>query len=1075
MNALESPRARIHPRPPRRFTHPSRSFGGVPGLGPGLVVAVGLCVLASSLGANLPTGLVAPQSSSASTTAINEDSGWAELPHPMLAPSESATIGPLQAANLDIAIALASQDPTGLESFLRNVSTPGSPAYDHFLTLKEFEDRFGATAAEIGEVKGYLQNRSIRVTTVYPGGLVLDAAGSPSSVGLAFHTSLRVFRTAAGSPFFAPASPPAVPTDLLGTVLGVSGLTNSTKPVANWGWGQNAYQQGTAEQLFGPDLQVPNDLPGVYNSTVPRVLGTGETIATILWDGQGCTSGIPVYTGCSTWGTETAAFNPVWITQYLDTYLPSWEPRPNIAGVPVDGAIAPGPSADLDATGSIAESALDLEVAGSLAPGANITEVYTTCNPTASGPAGATLANVDDAFATAVTNPNGSPALDNVTVISNSWGIGRTAGQVPVSDAAWTNMLMEANALGITVLASSGDAGNDSLSWPAVIGNDSFGMIAVGGTTLNVSGAPATQHFHTVSYAGQPFPGIYSLPQSNAGSTVTGIAHQSAWAGTSGGASLYYTEPAWQKFALQGNAEDPAPMRGVPDIAGVANDTLVELNVTGATGGLASTTVLAAAAGTSVASPADAAILAIVAGAVGHRLGFLDPTLYSLGYNQTLGRLPAPAFHDVTHGRNANYTARAGWDAVTGWGTLNASGLVEDLSLYPLVTSFAASPDAVPVGGTTYLNATVIFGKAPYTYSYSGLPLGCSNVNASKLVCVPTSSGTYSVLLNVSDAAGFNTSAVTMLTTGLPDLSAFSAIPPSIVLGETSELTVNSTAGTLFDYTGLPAGCSTQNVSELPCTPTRAGSFTVEVFVNNSYGSSSRTTSLTVVVQSITGLSATPEVATVPVDSALVVLAEPRCTGGACSASMHYAWVEAGGLGTLNSTTGPSIRFEAGDRGGATLLSVSASLNGSYAMVSVAITVTASISSVVVSASASNAVTGQVVNFSATVTCLGGPCPSGTTYSWSLANGSTAIPSATGSDLTLRAGPAPGHETVTVNATLDGISVEGTTTIVVTAPPTPSPASTGLEEGAALAAGGASIIAVAAVLLGRRRQRSNRD
>jgi len=68
----------------------------------------------------------------------------------------------------------------------------------------------------------------------------------------------------------------------------------------------------------------------------------------------------------------------------------------------------------------------------------------------------------------------------------------------------------------------------------------------------------------------------------------------------------------------------------------------------------------------------------------GHPLGFINPGLYRLA---ALAHA-RPDFRDVTSGDNSvsrngvnvqGYQAGAGWDAVTGWGTPQASQLLPDL------------------------------------------------------------------------------------------------------------------------------------------------------------------------------------------------------------------------------------------------------------------------------------------------------------------------------------------------------------------------------------------------------------
>lgn len=63
-------------------------------------------------------------------------------------------------------------------------------------------------------------------------------------------------------------------------------------------------------------------------------------------------------------------------------------------------------------------------------------------------------------------------------------------------------------------------------------------------------------------------------------------------------------------------------------------------------------------------------------------LGYINPALYKIGQD---GTRYGKDFHDITGGNNqvnasiAGYSAEAGWDAVTGWGTPDAAKLLPDL------------------------------------------------------------------------------------------------------------------------------------------------------------------------------------------------------------------------------------------------------------------------------------------------------------------------------------------------------------------------------------------------------------
>jgi kumamolisin len=79
-----------------------------------------------------------------------------------------------------------------------------------------------------------------------------------------------------------------------------------------------------------------------------------------------------------------------------------------------------------------------------------------------------------------------------------------------------------------------------------------------------------------------------------------------------------------------------------------------------------------------MAAPQWAGFLALVAEArmkTGRGdLGFLNPVIYGLNSSQR-----ASMFNDVTSGKNGVYKCTTGWDAVTGWGSMQASNFLNYL------------------------------------------------------------------------------------------------------------------------------------------------------------------------------------------------------------------------------------------------------------------------------------------------------------------------------------------------------------------------------------------------------------
>ena len=100
--------------------------------------------------------------------------------------------------------------------------------------------------------------------------------------------------------------------------------------------------------------------------------------------------------------------------------------------------------------------------------------------------------------------------------------------------------------------------------------------------------------------------------------------------------------------------------------------------------------------GTSGAAPTFAGIVADIMQAKGSRLGFLNPTLYSITSTDP------SVYHDVTTGcslvevgsnTQTRYCAHAGWDFVTGWGSIDASQLAKHLAPKAIIASeFPSGP-----------------------------------------------------------------------------------------------------------------------------------------------------------------------------------------------------------------------------------------------------------------------------------------------------------------------------------------------------------------------------------------------
>ncbi len=105
--------------------------------------------------------------------------------------------------------------------------------------------------------------------------------------------------------------------------------------------------------------------------------------------------------------------------------------------------------------------------------------------------------------------------------------------------------------------------------------------------------------------------------------------------------------------------------------------------------------------------------------------------------------------------------------------------------------------------------------------------------------------------LYTADTYSGTISIVQLGTSGGPlSITSFTANPSPVAVGKSTTFTTVATGGVTpysYSYTGLPPGCGSQNTASFACTPTKAGNYTVKVFVNDSASHSvSATLSLTV-------------------------------------------------------------------------------------------------------------------------------------------------------------------------------------------------------------------------------------
>jgi YVTN family beta-propeller protein len=230
-----------------------------------------------------------------------------------------------------------------------------------------------------------------------------------------------------------------------------------------------------------------------------------------------------------------------------------------------------------------------------------------------------------------------------------------------------------------------------------------------------------------------------------------------------------------------------------------------------------------------------------------------------------------------------------------------------------LVVSGAPTDSAtsVDVGQSViFTSPTPTGGSGGNTYSWTGLPTGCSSSGAATATCIPTSPGTFAtVKVAVTDSDGFlSTSSALSFTVDLdPSVGPIAANVTASDQGWGAVMFTASpsggSGGNSYAWSGLPTGCVTVNAITDSCTPTGAGTFTVAVTVkdSNSYSVTSTGLSFTVYSDPTVG---TPTANVTSADSGWKVVAFTSASPSGGDPGYTYTW---GGLPAGCASTSASF------------------------------------------------------------------------------------------------------------------------------------------------------------------------
>jgi kumamolisin len=503
-----------------------------------------------------------------------------------------------------------------------------------YLTRQELENLGGADPKDVASVDAFAHQNKLSVSEVSIPRRTVKLTGTVSDFSSAFGVKLKRFKSGKIA-YRGRTGAIYVPKQLQGVVERVLGLDDRPVFAPHYRFlppskkaqsGRRAKAGKVSGRVRASDDHglssfSPIDVAKIYDFPT-GMDGSGQTIALIELndiDNQGNSTGV---------GYAQSDLDSFFSGLNLTT--------PQVASIGVDGgANLPGPD-----PGGDGEVTLDIEVAGAVAPGSNIAVYFGT--------------NTTDGFIQALT----TAIHDDVrkpSVISISWGGTEESSTQQLLDGL-DQALQEAAALGVTVCAAAGDNGSADMlqkdwdgkphaDFPA---SDPF-VLACGGTTLQSTQTGKTEN---VWNGGAQF------------------------GATGGGVSNAFPKPSYQSHINVPAPANKAGGRGLPDVAGNA-DPRTGYNVF--VGGGAQVI-----GGTSAVAPLWAGLIALLnqnrASQNLTPVGFLNAELYALPASSNAFTDIINGNNDIYNDLNGKYSAAAGWDPCTGFGTPDGAQLMAALT-----------------------------------------------------------------------------------------------------------------------------------------------------------------------------------------------------------------------------------------------------------------------------------------------------------------------------------------------------------------------------------------------------------
>jgi len=536
-----------------------------------------------------------------------------------------------------LALTLRYRNQAELDRLVLLQSRPDSPLFHHFITPAEFAAYFAPAPDSYERVAGSLRAAGFSVAPAHSNRTVIDAVAPALAAERYFGTRIDVVGQIGHGLRYANVTPATIPASLGELVDSVAGLDDVVKRHSDRVPAAVPTQADRTASVLGPQAStftepIERHFAGGSVGLYPAAFAAAYQYPSKSgYTGNG--HGIAIVIDSDIKDSD------------LSTY---WK----AAGVPrgahfvrvlVNGT-NPGVGND------VGETAIDTEITSSLAPLANI-YLYLISD--------LSDAPVEDAYDYAVSHGK----AEGLDVVNSSFG-GCELEDTAFAEA--TNKIAEQGAaLGLTFTASTGDSGGfceyqPGRFEPDIVNSPASGpyFLAVGATKLDVN---ATTGARTTETAWSP-----------GGES----------GGGGGGVSSYFARPAFQTN-MSNYADVPkvtVTPPATPPKAGFAGRNLPDISLDGSNASGSFLVIYDASdggwgglGGTSVSSPAFAALLVEENQQRNSLAGWYNPTLYSAftdDHKKPAGVYGTEFFDIVSGTTGADWNAHAGYDRSTGIGSI---------------------------------------------------------------------------------------------------------------------------------------------------------------------------------------------------------------------------------------------------------------------------------------------------------------------------------------------------------------------------------------------------------------------